>query len=295
MSIQKHKTYDINQSPLYSIGSRKRLVSVLKTSWGNIDKLLSLGGLHLYSEYQKNYKDSSKSRYIEEPCPDLKKIQTLIDSYLSRIKVPDFLHSPARNCSQVTNAIVHQYSISMMKLDIRSYFESTSSRRVYWFFNTVMNCAPDVSAILTKLLTYQKRLPTGSPSSPRLAYFSHIDMWEKISEIAKINNYLITVYMDDITISGNCVSEKVIWRIKQIIFSHGLKYHKEKIYHKQPFEVTGIIVKDDEISAPNRQFKKRYDLSYSIRCQQESIDQEKIKKKIQGHTAHIEYIESFKD
>ena len=108
MSTQKIKTYALDQSPLYKIRSKKKLAFVLKSTWGNIENLLSKDSIHLYSEYERSNEDSSKKRYIEEPCVGLKKIQRLIDSYLSHIESPDFLHSPAKNCSQVTNASVHR-------------------------------------------------------------------------------------------------------------------------------------------------------------------------------------------
>jgi hypothetical protein len=293
MSIQEFKTYALNQSPLYKIRSRKKLAFVLKSSWKSIENLLSKDSIHLYSVYERRSSgDSLKKRYIEEPCVELKKIQRLIDSYLSHIESPSFLHSPAKNCSQVTNASIHRHSLALMKLDIKAYFVSTSSKRVYWFFNSTMCCAPDISAILTSILTYRGRLPTGSPSSPRLAYFSHIRMWESIYKVVIQNGYLITVYMDDITISGNFVSDKLLWDIKKIIFSYGLKYHKQKTYCKQPFEVTGIIIKDNQITAPNRQLKKLNELEKLIIVKDELIDQGNINLKVQGLSAHIKYIKN---
>jgi Reverse transcriptase (RNA-dependent DNA polymerase) len=292
MSARKFKTYALNQSPLYQIRSKKKLAFVLKSTWKSIEDLLSKDSIHLYFEYERSNGDgdSLKKRYIEEPCIALKRIQRLIDSYLSHIESPSFLHSPAKNCSQVTNASIHRNSLALMKLDIKAYFVSTSSKKVYYFFNSIMRCAPDISTILTSILTYRGRLPTGSPSSPRLAYFSHLRMWESIYKIVIQNGYLITVYMDDITISGNLVSNQLLWDVKKIIHSCGLKYHKQKIYFKQPFEVTGIIIKDNQITAPNRQLKKLNELEKLIIVKHKLIDQENINLKIQGYSAHIRYI-----
>jgi hypothetical protein len=117
-------------------------------------------------------------------------------------------------------------------------------------------------------------------------------MWESIYELVIRNGYLMTVYMDDITISGNFVSNKLLWDVKKIIYSHGLKYHKQKTYCKQPFEVTGIIIKDNQITAPNRQLKKLNELEKLITVKDELIDQENINLKVQGLRAHIKYIKN---
>ena len=115
-------------------------------------------------------------------------------------------------------------------------------------------------------------------------------MWENIHEIVIRNGYLMTVYMDDITISGDYVSKKLLWDIKSIIFSYGLEYHKQKTYCKQPFEVTGIIIKNNQIVAPNRQFKKLNELEKLLIIKDETINQENINLQIQGLSAHIKYI-----
>ena len=64
-------------------------------------------------------------------------------------------------------------SKEVRKLDVREYFPSTPSHRVYWFFHTVMRCSTDVAAVLAKLLTVEGHLATGSTVRSRFCHSMH--------------------------------------------------------------------------------------------------------------------------
>ena len=70
----------------------------------------------------------------------------------------------------------------------------------------------------------------------------------------------MTVYIDDVTISGDSVSPAKIWEIKEAIHKSGLIYHKEKLFVDRPAEVTGVFVDGLKLSIPDKQFKKRREL-----------------------------------
>jgi hypothetical protein len=290
MSAKSRKNYDFKQSPLYALKSKKKLASLFNLTLDQLKSLLKSG--LIYSEYERIDPDSSKKRFVEEPRGRLKSLQSRLDLLLSRIESPDFLHSPAKKRSQLTNANVHRNSSAMMKLDIASYFPSTPSRRIFYFFHKILNCSHDVAAILTTLSTHNNHLPTGSPSSPRLAYFAYMEMWEDIYEMVSSLGYLITVYIDDITISGNQVSDSLLWSIKRKIYASGLKYHKQKIYYSQPFEVTGVIISKQRTLVPNRHLKKIHQLEIKMRQTSDLQERERLSRKLQGCKAYMKHVTS---
>ncbi|MEO0841896.1 MAG: hypothetical protein AAF063_23710 [Cyanobacteria bacterium J06643_5] len=152
-----------------------------------------------------------------------------------------------------------------------------------------MKCSNDVAATLNKLLTFQGSLPTGSPSSPILSYFSHIDMWESIYKIVKNANCNLTVYMDDVTISGDCAPDKLIRQIKQQFYRCGLRSNekKEKCYvGKKSSEVTGIILKEGNLKIPNRQHKKMYKIRQELRSETQPKKRKKLMQKLEGLKAY---------
>jgi hypothetical protein len=288
MPSKTHKIYDFKQSPLYALKSKKKLASLFNLTPDQLKNLIKSG--LTYSVYEKTEKETKKPRVVEEPAKPLKCLQQKLDLLLSRIEIPDFLHSPAKNRSQLTNANVHRESKTLMKLDIKSYFPSTPSRRIYYFFHRILKCSSDVAAMLTKLSTYNNHLPTGSPSSPRLAYFAYIEMWEEIYDAASSLGCLMTVYIDDITISGENLSYQLLWSIKTKIHSHGLKYHKEKIYRSQPFEITGVIISRQQTLAPNRHLKKIHMLKSKLNQECDMENKEALKRKLQGCEAHLHHV-----
>lgn len=244
----------------------------------------------LYTEKEVIGKNG-KPRLIERPSHELKQVQTRISELLNRIEIPTFLFCPARRRSYITNASSHVNSAVVKKLDIKEYFQRTSSKRVYWFFHSYMECAEDIAGILTAILTYKGHLPTGSPSSPILSYYAHVDMWERVDTLAREAGCTLTVYMDDVTLSGMKVPDSLVWKIKQQIHRCGLQYHKEKFYAGKVREVTGVIIRDGQLKLPNRQHKKIYELRQQLARGAESEQQNTLLNRLQGCEAQANQIE----
>src|SRR3546814_1311618 len=102
-----------------------------------------------------------------------------------------------------------------------------------------MGCRADVAGILGDLCTFEGHLPTGSPLSPILAYYSYHDMWAEIAAFCTAKGYTLTVYVDDVTISGAKVPVADVWHVRRMIHRTGLRYHKLKHYVDRPAEITG--------------------------------------------------------
>lgn len=237
---RKRTAYRLEQSVFYRLPSPRKLAKVLALAEADMQKLVDAGD-RLYREFDVEGKNGSKRR-VEEPMPLLKRVHRQIARFLSRIQAPDYLFCPVKRRSYVTNAAQHHGNRVVRCLDVKKYFPSTPSRRVFWFFHTIMQCPADVAAILAKLCCYQGHLPTGSPLSPIMSYYAHYDVWAKVAAIAATHGCVLTVYMDDVTISGDRVRTSVLWQVKQAIHAAGLRYHKEKTYIDRPAEITGVIV-----------------------------------------------------
>ena len=227
-------------------------------------------------------KKSGGTRDVENPARELKIVQAQIARWLSRVEPPDYLFCPVKGRCYVSNAARHRGQRVVRCLDIRKYFPSTPSRRVFWFFRTVMQCEKDIAATLTKLATYKGHLPTGSPLSPILAYFSHYDVWEAIAAICKAHSYTLTVYIDDVTISAAKISPIVLWSIKSAIHASGLRYHKEKSYIDCPAEITGVIVHGEKLTVPNRQLKKLKTTSHELKKTRREADRKILHERASG-------------
>ena len=185
--------------------SHRKLAALLEIPVADLRKLCHSD--QLYTEFDIPKKNGSR-RHVENPTRKLKQIQARIARLLSRIAPPDYLYCPVKGRSYVTNAAQHLGNRVVRCLDIKKYFPSTSSHRVRWFFRSVMQCENDLADTLTSLSTYRGHLPTGSPLSPILAYFAHHDIWEAVSQVARSNGLTLTIYIDDVTVSGSLCTQK---------------------------------------------------------------------------------------
>ena len=251
--------YSFDQSPFYKLRSKARLASILKLSLSELKAQLQTVE-SAYSEFDLT-NSSGKKRRIEEPKPKLKRIHKRIEDLSKRIFPPDYLFCPVKRRSYVSNAAQHVVSKQIIVLDIKKYFPSTSAGRVFQFFHEEMECSRDVAGTLMTLCTFNGHLPTGSPLSPILSFLAHKRMWDRMAEMVKEAGCKLTVYIDDLTISGEKVPGSLVWRVKKEIKNTGLLYHKEKSYRgNRARKVTGVIIKDGELRVPNRQHLKAHNL-----------------------------------
>ncbi|WP_207178043.1 reverse transcriptase family protein [Methylobacterium indicum] len=288
--MKETKRYALDQSPLYKLRNRKKLAEILHISARDL-RFLSKNANALYHEFQIKKKDGGV-RGVENPSRPLKLVQANLARLLARIAPPDYLFCPVKGRCYVTNAARHRGQRVVRCLDVRKYFPSTSSKRVFWFFHKIMKCEADIAATLTSLSTYQGHLPTGSPLSPMLAYYAHYDVWQTIADICAYHNYNLSVYIDDVTVSGPSVSAVAMWQIKTAIHRSGLRYHKEKFFHGRPSEITGVIVAGDKLSAPNRQLKKIASTKRQIKISRRPDDNAKLKEQLTGLNGQIKQIAS---
>lgn len=247
-------TYPLHQSPLYKARSRSKVAVLLGVSDSDLRRLRASD--ELYTEFDIPKKSGVGVRHVENPCKALKKVQARLAKLLARIAPPDFLFCPVKRRCYVTNAAAHRGNRVVQCLDIKNFFPSTPQRRVFWFFHSVMQCERDIAGLLANLACYQGHLPTGSPLSPIMAYFSYFDLWEGIERFCNDRGNTLTVYIDDITISGARVSKADIWEVRKMIRRAGLRYHKEKTFVDRPAEITGVVVRGMKLEAPFRQHKK---------------------------------------
>ncbi|MDT8262194.1 reverse transcriptase family protein [Roseomonas mucosa] len=267
---------------LYNVGSISRLAAILGLPKENLEKIAN--GTDNYStrsiEINKNGK--IKQRIIQEPKGQLRPIHVSIRRLLSRISPPNFLYCPVKRRSYVGNAMQHILAKEIRTLDLKSYFPSTPRHRVFWFFNKIMKCSSDVSAVLAKLLTVENHLATGSTVSPILSFFAFYDMWNEISKLVREAGCVLTVYIDDITISGTSVPGKLVWMVKKEIHKRGLIYHKERYFANGIGEITGVIIKDGSASVPNRQLRKAYDIRARVCAAVEEDEARRLKAQLLG-------------
>ncbi|EFH4609189.1 RNA-directed DNA polymerase, partial [Escherichia coli] len=214
----KNKSYPITDSPLYKLKSKKKLASLLCVSINDLSVLKrDEGNYSIFEQLSKK----NKIRKIQKPLEKLDVVHTRIASLLLRIAMPEYLHSGKKSCSNITNAKAHLNHQKLMTTDIRSFFPSTTREMIFSFFFSIMKMSPDVADILSHICTCHERLPTGSRISMPLAYFANSRMFDEMNQLCEKFRVKMTVYVDDLTFSGDNVNRLFCSVIRKIINKHG--------------------------------------------------------------------------
>lgn len=119
-------------------------------------------------------------------------------------------------------------------------------------------------------------------------------MWTEIDEVVRDDDCKLSVYADDLTMSGDTVHECVVWDIKMILFRHGHRYakHKERSRRDRAVEITGVILTRDGVSAPNRQRRKIVELREDLVMTKASLQKEKMEAQLRGRLAQLSQIQA---
>jgi len=288
------KRYHSEQdSRFFRLRTKERLGKLLFSSPEKLSLLARTSPSNLYREFSKTKKNGKGSRKVSAPRKDLKQVQSRIANLLMRINPPDWLYSPVKGRSYVDNARPHAGANAVRLLDIEDFFPSCTGNKVIWFFKQRMECSPDVSAILKGIVAKDDALPQGSPCSPILAYLCYADMWEEIELVVQQAGCSLSVYADDLTISGPKVPELAIWEIKKILKKHGHSYHcgKERSKWKKPAEVTGVIVHHNGVLlVPNRQHREVSRIRSQLKKKCGKEQRETLQAQLHGRVSQIRQI-----
>ena len=239
--------YEINQSPFYKCCSHSRLAKILGIEKKTLSNIIERGDKNYY------FSTLSSGRDIQVPKFQLKRIHSRIQSLLSRISTPDYLNSGVSGRSNVKNAFDHVGYKRTAKIDIKSYYNKTSQQLVESCFRKQFSCSKDVAETISKLCCVQGHLATGSPISQIIAFYVNKNVFDKVERYSAGKNIKFTLYVDDLTFSGESVSRDFIRHVIFII-KKDRDYDLHKIRHfnpSTPKPITGAVVDGNTVKVKN--------------------------------------------
>jgi RNA-directed DNA polymerase len=206
----------------------------------------------LYRSFEQEVK--GKRRLLVEATGPLKRLQRrILDNVLVRLRPSPVSFGGIKGRTIKDNATVHARSLYAAKMDIRDFYPSIHSTRVYEFFCKDQGCSPDVAHILTALTTRNYSLPLGTSTSPALAdqIVRRIDV--RISGLAARAGLKYTRYVDDITLSGPFPLQRLTGTAARILRQSGFKIKTSKLAFYGPDDnwvVTGAAIEAGRVTAP---------------------------------------------
>lgn len=255
----KRRKHQLIESSFYKLKTKRKLAALLRVTVPELKAASS--DADNYAVFEQEGK-SGKTRTIQHPKDNQKAIHCRIASLLCRIELPDYLHSGRKKHSHVTNAKAHKGDKKVLTTDIKAFFPSTTRKMVFNFFYNVMKCSSDVADLLASICTYNKHIPTGSQLSMPLAFWANIRMFEQLNVLSMKHGVHMTVYVDDLTFSGDAINRHFLSVVKKIINANEHIAHpdKTKIFGKSDIKViTGVAIKSGDMLITNKQHKLIYE------------------------------------
>lgn len=160
-------------------------------------------------------------------------------------------------------ARMHCEAKSLIKLDIKDFFDNVTDDLVNEVFQEVLKYPADVSDILTKICTYRGAIVQGALTSSYIASLVLHDVEGRVYDRLKRKGYTYTRYVDDITISSKTFSAPFDFPkniVRQMLEGKDLPLNesKTKIQRQstEPLTVHGLRVSFGEPRLPSDEVRR---------------------------------------
>ncbi|MFZ2205943.1 MAG: reverse transcriptase family protein [Microgenomates group bacterium] len=268
-----------------NISEPKRLAYILNVS---LEKLrLAAIDVNKYY-YVKKLTNKGKVRKLHVPTGDLKVIQERIQKrILSKVQLPDCMYGSVKDRDIKANARIHINQNVVVAVDIKKCFPNTDNSMVCKSIMSTFRYPNHIGGFLTRLLTINRQVPQGSPTSSTLVNIVLSPLCLRIMEYTKNNKLKLSVWVDDIIFSG-IDADKHITPITRIIsdFGFSISNRKVKVMRKNKIqEVTGIQVKN-RLSISKIKIEKYTDEIYYF-FKNKAIDETLKENAILGKIEHV--------
>ena len=225
--------------------SLRRLEHLLARDRRRIIEIAGSAGRYYRPFDRRRERGKGKWRHIDNPVGPLKAIQKEIQRKILRpLELPETMLGGVAGRSIRDYAAHHVQQPVLVTLDLQDCFPRIGDLKVYKVFREVLGCSTEIAGLLTKLTTFQHRLPQGAPTSPTLANLTLLRMHREIVELADGLGLICAFYLDDIALSGHRAGDAVNSVIK-IIQKHGHSARRRKIRRMRSGEaqkVTSVVV-----------------------------------------------------
>lgn len=156
----------------------------------------------------QNRNGEIKTRIVYNASDGYKKLLKIINKrLLQNAKLPPGVVGGTIGKTIDDMAKVHCGKEALFVMDFKDFFPNIKSGMVFSFFKRA-KCSNEIAGILTDLVTLNKSLPQGFPTSPMVANILAYDLDLEHMKLAKMYNLLRTRWIDDIVFSGRTVSIK---------------------------------------------------------------------------------------
>ena len=194
------------------------------------------------------------NRIILAPCEELKKAQRY---FLNAVKWEYRLKIDTYKTVQI-----HTAKKWILKMDIKDFYNSVPYSDIEKFIRKVCTKIKNADTnYYLNLVTVDKKLPTGAPTSAHIANACFKKAEDEIRRFCNIYGVDFSRFMDDLTFSSN--NKKLLQiiekRVKNVLFFYGYKVNSKKtkyISQNKQQKVLGLIVNNKAVCISNEEKRK---------------------------------------
>lgn len=253
---QYHKRLPLDQAPLRSLRELEFLLGVER----GVLRGLAKNSRENYAPFQQAKKPKphtritkpAKLRDIDNPCNELKQVQTkILNRLLLPVTLPHFLFGGVRKRGVREHAQEHLGATTIVKMDIKSYYPNVTSKHIYHVWKDVLLCSPRIAGLLTQLTTCDWHLPQGAPTSTALANLLLASIYGPVLDACAQRNIVVTTWVDDLVFSGDD-ARSVMELVRQTLADNGFKLSAKKRVILNPRSakvVTGVRLGKTQLRA----------------------------------------------
>lgn len=231
-----------------------------------------------------------KARHIDNPTGALKEIQQRIyHKLLKPLQFPNHLHGGLRGRSAESNARQHLAKKCVLHIDIADFFPSVRDSQIYQTWSS-LGYGASPARLLTRLTTYEHRLPQGAATSTALANLVLLESDLVVLEPSCAQGVDFTRFVDDLNLSGDS-PQLLIHETITALSDAGFRVSRKKLelmYSSGLQEVTGLGVNSP--SGPSVPRYKRDKIRAGVHCLaaiKSDSEREKAKRILMGRIGYI--------
>ncbi len=256
---------------------------------------------NISSHYHRVSVPKTNGEYRELSVPDgsMKTVQRRIaESLLAYEEISPYATAYRVCGSTVVNARPHLGSVTILKLDIKHFFDSIIYPLVKEKAFPSYKYSESNRILLTILCLYRDALPQGAPTSPVISNIIMKDFDNTIGEWCAARNIKYTRYCDDMTFSGNINRQEIVAFVKKELARLGFFLNDGKtVFAKrgQKKLVTGIVVnkKLNTSSAYRKMLRqelyycRKFGVQSHLECTKADMDEKSYLRKLLGKVNYV--------
>jgi retron-type reverse transcriptase len=245
--------------------------------------------------FQKKFGAAKKPpRKIDNPEGDLKILQKKIyKALLKPLIFPHYLCGGVPGRTVLDNVFMHLDAPFLVTLDIKKFFRRITTFQVFRVWNKVLNCSPRISAILTRLTTFERHLPQGAPTSSLIANLVLFSVDREIRDECQREGVTYSTWVDDLAFSGTTPST-VISVAVQCLHNAGFSVSHKKLKRMGPGTrkvLNGVLLNRFPGVLPERLGQLRSGIHKLKNGEVDHDEMEKYISRLQGGIAHVTSID----